>query len=306
MGGSPTVYGVGLLIGALLSCRGSQPDAGGDDVARIGSDSTGAPVIREASVVAFWLAASDTLGRGEGADLLDDFRAYTQLVSPFLADRGIPLLTTNAESLIVELSGGPRRVIVLAGLDYPFGYVLVEPGYPESILTGVSTEDELLSEVDWYFGLDEEGETPDGRRQVVRLGHGGALPARRARVGPARREKTPPAGIRRLAASGACGGIFSLPREYATAVRPSANTAPPPGSRAWRRCVGQAPGLVSPPSHQRKREEQPRQGDRHTPTGPGVGPCRGGFLLQHSVNVGAGHPEGNEMLAFPTGRNLGP
>ncbi len=180
MGGSPTVYGVGLLIGALLSCRGSQPDAGGDDVARIGSDSTGAPVIREASVVAFWLAASDTLGRGEGADLLDDFRAYTQLVSPFLADRGIPLLTTNAESLIVELSGGPRRVIVLAGLDYPFGYVLVEPGYPESILTGVSTEDELLSEVDWYFGLDEEGETPDGRRQVVRLGHGGALPARRA------------------------------------------------------------------------------------------------------------------------------
>ena len=35
-----------------------------------------APVVTEATVVAFWLPASDTLA-GAGADLLDDFRSYT-------------------------------------------------------------------------------------------------------------------------------------------------------------------------------------------------------------------------------------
>lgn len=114
-----------------------------------------APIVREPTVVAFWLPASDTLKQGEGADLLDDFRAYTGTVSPLLDQQGIKLETTTADSVVVELENGPRRVIRLSGLDYPFGYVLVEPGYPETILTGVSTDDELLEQVTWYFGLDE-------------------------------------------------------------------------------------------------------------------------------------------------------
>jgi len=114
------------------------------------------PEIRDPSVVAFWLAASDTLKPGEGADLLDDFRSYTGLVTDALEDAGIGLVATTADSVIVLLEGGPRRVIMLSGLDYPFGYVLVEPGQAETILTGVSTDDELLDEVDWYFGLDED------------------------------------------------------------------------------------------------------------------------------------------------------
>ncbi len=151
------------LLLALLSCRG------GGAVARAGvaADSSRALVIQEAAVVAFWLPASDTLAPGEGADLLDDFRAYAHLAGPYLDERGIPLLGTNAESLLVELADGPRRVIMLSGLDYPFGYVLVEPGYAESILTGVYTEEELLAEVDWYFGLGEEGERRERRGQVV-------------------------------------------------------------------------------------------------------------------------------------------
>lgn len=120
-----------------------------------------APVIREATVVAFWLPASDTLKQGEGADLLDDFRAYTGVVSPLLDQQGIKLETTTADSVVVELENGPRRVIRLSGLDYPFGYVLVEPGYPETILTGVSTDDELLEQVSWYFGLDEDADSSD-------------------------------------------------------------------------------------------------------------------------------------------------
>jgi hypothetical protein len=113
-------------------------------------------VVREPSVVAFWLPASDTLHRGEGADLLDDFRSYTALVAPDLEDAGITLVATTADSVIVETTGGQRRVVMLTGLDYPFGYVLVDPGMPETILTGVSTDDELMEQVDWYFGVDEE------------------------------------------------------------------------------------------------------------------------------------------------------
>ena len=129
-----------------------------------------APLIREPTVVAFWLPASDTLQPGEGGDLLEDFHSYTDLVAPLLEEQGITLATTTADSLIVELENGPRRVIRLSGLDYPFGYVLVEPGYPETILTGVSTDDELLEQVTWYFGLDEESDSTESRRRVVRTG----------------------------------------------------------------------------------------------------------------------------------------
>jgi hypothetical protein len=125
-----------------------------------------APLIREPTVVAFWLSASDTLKPGAGADLLDDFRSYTGLVAPLLDQQGIKLETTTADSLIVELENGPRRIIRLSGLDYPFGYVLVEPGYPETILTGVSTDDELLEQVSWYFGLDEQSDSSDAAGTV--------------------------------------------------------------------------------------------------------------------------------------------
>lgn len=125
-----------------------------------------APLIREPTVVAFWLPASDTLKAGEGADLLDDFRSYTGLVAPLLDQQGIKLETTTADSLIVDLENGPRRIIRLSGLDFPFGYVLVEPGYPETILTGVSTDDELLEQVSWYFGLDEQSDSTDSTATV--------------------------------------------------------------------------------------------------------------------------------------------
>jgi hypothetical protein len=125
-----------------------------------------APIIREPTVVAFWLPASDTLKQGEGADLLDDFRSYTGLISPLLDEQGIKLVTTTADSIVVDLEKGPRRIIRLSGLDYPFGYVLVEPGYPETILTGVSTEDEVMEQVSWYFGLDEKSDSADSSGTV--------------------------------------------------------------------------------------------------------------------------------------------
>lgn len=116
-----------------------------------------APVVRKPTVVAFWLAASDTLAKGEGRDLREDFKGYTARVAPVLHQDDIELVGTTVDSIIVELTNGPNRIIRLGGLDFPFGYVLVEPGYAETILTGVYTDDDLLEQVVWYFGLDEDG-----------------------------------------------------------------------------------------------------------------------------------------------------
>jgi hypothetical protein len=158
------------MLCLVLACRPHQPvRAAGHGSAALRKPLTEAPVIRTATVVAFWLPASDTLAEGDGADLLDDFRSCTAQVAPLLDEQGIELVATTADSLIVELENGPSRTIRLSGLDYPFGYVLVEPGYPESILTGVSTDDELLDQVTWYFGLDEEADSSRARGRVVRL-----------------------------------------------------------------------------------------------------------------------------------------
>jgi hypothetical protein len=156
-----------LLCVAAAACRPAPPRHERRSDATSGARPVqAAPVIREPTVVAFWLPASDTLKPGEGADLLDDFRSYTGLISPMLEEQGIKLETTTADSIVVDLENGPQRVIRLSGLDYPFGYVLVEPGYPETILTGVSTEDEVMEQVSWYFGLDEKSDSSDSAGTV--------------------------------------------------------------------------------------------------------------------------------------------
>jgi hypothetical protein len=143
-----------LCVSLGLACRAA-PAARARHDSIAGAELSGAPVIRGPSVVAFRLLAADTLA-GAGGDLLDDFRAYTELAAPALGKMGVALVVTSSDSLVVERPDGPRRVVMLGGLDFPFGYVLVEPGYPETILTGVSTEEELLEQVDWYFGVNEE------------------------------------------------------------------------------------------------------------------------------------------------------
>ena len=80
----------------------------------------------------------------ERASLAPDSSAVTFLGVIALADR----LRPDAPAGVRELkAAGVGRVIMLTGLDYPFGYVLVEPGFPETILTGVSTDTELMEQV---------------------------------------------------------------------------------------------------------------------------------------------------------------
>jgi hypothetical protein len=115
-------------------------------------------VVRSPTVVSFWLASADTLDSTSAAEARSDFEYYTAHAADFLAEQEIALVGTTADTIIVELPGGGRRTIMLTGLDYPFGYVLVQPGYAERILTGISTDEELEDEASSYFDVGDEGD----------------------------------------------------------------------------------------------------------------------------------------------------
>lgn len=160
-------YAMLLALTALAACR-ARPFAGTvhradslDAVRLAPRDSTDSTlrvprVIREPSVVLFWLRAADTLETDDRAETFDDLEYYTEQVAPALAASGIKLLATNADTVYVALSNQTRRTILLSGLDYPFGYLLVDPGGPERILTGVYADDDLMEELRVYFDLPDD------------------------------------------------------------------------------------------------------------------------------------------------------
>ena len=113
-------------------------------------------VIRVPTVVVFWLAAADTLSTGDASSAYDDLSYYTEQVAPDLKDAGIAIVPTTADTVYVEGPAHRRRPVVLSGLDYPYGYVLIDPGGPERILTGIYSDDDLLDEIDAYFDLDQD------------------------------------------------------------------------------------------------------------------------------------------------------
>jgi hypothetical protein len=110
-------------------------------------------VITGPTVLVFWLPAADSFSAEDQAQALDELNNTTESVAPTLQRNSITLLPTNAETIYVALPNRQRRTIVLSGIDYPFGYVLVAPGLAERILAGVYDEDELLDEVEAYFDL---------------------------------------------------------------------------------------------------------------------------------------------------------
>ena len=113
-------------------------------------------VVSGPSVVVFWLAEADTLNPEDAASAYDELSAATEGVLDALTAFDIKLLPTNSETVYVALPNHKRRPILVSGLDYPFGYVLIEPGSPERLLTGVYAEDELMDELRAYFDLPED------------------------------------------------------------------------------------------------------------------------------------------------------
>jgi hypothetical protein len=124
----------------------------------------GAPrIVGDPAVIVFWLRAADTLAEADRASAFDDLRYYTAQVDSVLEANSISLLATRSDTLYVALPNHTRRMILLSGLDYPFGYVLVDPGGPERILTGVYSDDDLLDELRAYFDLSEDSTAAEPR-----------------------------------------------------------------------------------------------------------------------------------------------
>lgn len=110
-------------------------------------------LVTERTVIVFWLAAADTFPVADQAEALDELNFSTERIAPALARANIKLLPTNSDSIYVALPNRQRRLILLSAVDYPFGYVLVEPGTAERVLAGIYDDAELLDEIEAYFDL---------------------------------------------------------------------------------------------------------------------------------------------------------
>jgi hypothetical protein len=110
--------------------------------------------LHEAALVVFWNTSADTLGPTAAADALRELSDRATWASEFLDQYDIPVYATRATALVVRPAEGPGRFVDLGGLDYPFGFVLVEPGYAEEFLTGLQSEDELADALVDYFDLE--------------------------------------------------------------------------------------------------------------------------------------------------------
>lgn len=124
-------------------------------------------IVTAPSVVVFWLRSGDTLNPDSAQAASRELDFYTEQVAQALARNGITLVPTNADTVYVELADHTRRAIVLSGLDYPYGYLLIDPGTPERILTGIYNDEDLLDELDAYFDLTEEQDSTHAVPRVI-------------------------------------------------------------------------------------------------------------------------------------------
>ena len=151
-----------VLVLALAACdagnRSDQRDGYAGLAPRDSVDSVLATprVVDAPAVVVFWLAASDTLHPDDAATAYDEITLATEGVVDALAAYDIALVPTHADTVFVALPNRQRRAIMLSGLEFPFGFVLIEPGGTERVLAGVYGEAELLDEIRVYFDLSED------------------------------------------------------------------------------------------------------------------------------------------------------
>jgi hypothetical protein len=164
----PTGMRVSCAVVVLLAwgCAGTKPHPErsappGFPVAAPGT----APLVSAASVVAFWLSAADTVPDSDRIAAREAFRRSNERLAKYLSDTDILLAATVSDTVVIQLVGGSRRVVMLSGLDFPYGYLLIEPGYAEEFHTGVPVDEELLDAIDDYFGL--EADTPGPRHRIA-------------------------------------------------------------------------------------------------------------------------------------------
>lgn len=125
----------------------------------------GSPVITQASVVAFWLASADSIPERSRLAIREGFRRSNAMIATYLSDTDIQLVASVGDTVVIQLANGVRRIVQLTGLDFPYGYVLIDPGYAEEFHTGLPDDDDLRDALDDYFGL--ESDTPGPRHRIA-------------------------------------------------------------------------------------------------------------------------------------------
>ncbi len=161
-----------MVTGAWCGCRSAPVRRAGVPGAtpRSFHPSPTTPVIATATVVAFWLSAADTLSADVTREARADFKRSNQVVAEYLGDTDIALVATVSDTVAVQLERGPRRLVMLSGLDFPYGYLLIEPGYAEEFHTGLTADQDLEDAIDDYFGLNDDGPAPAPKHRIASVG----------------------------------------------------------------------------------------------------------------------------------------
>jgi hypothetical protein len=145
--------------GALPGCRSETPRPS----AKVPVPVEAAAVVRKSTVIAFWLPVADTLRPKELRRAREQFRRSNQVVANYLQDTDITLIATVKDTVVIHLQGGATRLVMLSGLDFPYGYLFIEPGYAEEFHTGPTSEDDIENALDDYFGLEPPDSSPPHR-----------------------------------------------------------------------------------------------------------------------------------------------
>lgn len=124
-------------------------------------------LITKPTVVVFWLRATDSLSRDSAQAASRDLDFNTEQIAATIADNGIELVATKADTVYVDQLDHHRRAIVLSGWDYPYGYLLIDPGTPERILTGVYDDADLMDELHAYFDLPDNSDSSQTSPRVI-------------------------------------------------------------------------------------------------------------------------------------------
>lgn len=120
-------------------------------------------IVTGRAAVLFWLSSADTLSADSAAAAMVQLQETASDLGEVLARYDVALLATSSSRLIIGGPGRSRRPVSLDGLDYPWGVVLVDPGFPEQIITGPVDADALEELVWTYFDLEN---TPATRRDL--------------------------------------------------------------------------------------------------------------------------------------------
>ena len=130
-------------------------------------------VILEPSVVVFWLKDVDTLAADSALAAVHDLTGQARDLVDLVSDTDVQVYFTTESRIYVRAQLAPRRIVTLNGLDYPWGMVLIEPGYAEQIITGPVSSTDLHDLVHDYFGFEEDrpqGPIASGEPSIWRSG----------------------------------------------------------------------------------------------------------------------------------------